>query len=51
MGKMKIYCAACMQEIHVCICRDDPVPESSHFVFNRWGEEFMRWLRFWGFIK
>ncbi len=43
--------ACCEKHLSLCECPDEPVRESYMFDLNRWGEETMRCLRLWGFIK
>lgn len=51
MAQIKVLCAACLKDVRECKCSDEATDEPAGFAFNRIGEEMMRWLRFWGFIK
>jgi hypothetical protein len=51
MASIKVICAACLKDVRECRCPDEAEQESFGFTINRAGEEFMRWLRYWRFIK
>ncbi len=41
----------CECDVTECQCPDPPTKEEAGFTFNRMGEEFMRFLRFWRLIN
>jgi hypothetical protein len=55
MAKVTVLCSRCGKPVQYCayhkICPDNPEDESFGFSLNRWGEEMMRFLRFWGLLK
>ncbi len=51
MPDIKVLCAACLQDVRVCKCPDLPEAEDPGFLWNRIGEEVMRFLRLWNLIR
>lgn len=55
MARITVLCSKCGQPVEVCrdnnLCQDLPEHEHPGFLWNRMGEECMRWLRYWGIIR